>query len=127
MENKNNTKPESIEERLKRIKNKNNTEQPQNINDDEISNEPEDQSSKSLDLNKLKNKVKMDNAPQLKNVKNLSKDIQKIKNEFAEATNTTINKEKFLGFIKQANEMSKNYEKQLQYYAMYSGKYNTKD
>ena len=127
MENKNNTKPESIEERLKRIKNKNNIEQPQNINDDEISNEPEDQSSKSLDLNKLKNKVKMDNAPQLKNVKNLSKDIQKIKNEFAEATNTTINKEKFLGFIKQANEMSKNYEKQLQYYAMYSGKYNTKD
>ena len=57
MENKNNTKPESIEERLKRIKNKNNIEQPQNINDDEISNEPEDQSSKSLDLNKLKNKV----------------------------------------------------------------------
>ena len=36
-------------------------------------------------------------------------------------------KEKFLNFIKQANEMSKNYEKQLQYYSMYSGKYNTKD
>ena len=117
----------SIEERLKKIKNKKNQDEPQNINEEEIPIEEADQSSKSLDLNKLKIKVKMDNAPGQKEVKGLSKNIQKIKHDFAEASNTTINKEKFLNFIKQANEMSKNYEKQLQYYSMYSGKYNTKD
>ena len=117
----------SIEERLKKIKNKKNQDEPQNINEEEIPIEEADQSSKSLDLNKLKIKVKMDNAPEQKEVKDLSKNIQIIKHDFAEASNTTINKEKFLNFIKQANEMSKNYEKQLQYYSMYSGKYNTKD
>ena len=109
-----------IQERLNRIKNKMNQ-------DKDNPNEIIDQNKSSIDLNKLKDKVKMDNAPQLKEVKDLSKNIQKIKNEFAEANNTTINKDKFLNFIKQANEMSKNYEKQLQYYAMYSGKYNNKD
>ena len=118
MENKDNLK--EIQERLNRIKNKINK-------DDENPIEETEQSNKSLDLNKLKDKVKMDNAPQIKEVKDLSKNIQKIKNEFAEANNTTINKDKFLNFIKQANEMSKNYEKQLQYYSMYSGKYNNKD
>ena len=117
----------SIEERLNKIKNKKNQDDPQNINEEEIPIDEADQSSKSLDLNKLKIKVKMDNAPEQKEVKDLSKNIQKIKHDFAEASNTTINKEKFLNFIKQANEMSKNYEKQLQYYSMYSGKYNTKD
>ena len=117
----------SIEERLNKIKNKKNQDEPQNINEEEIPIDEADQSSKSLDLNKLKIKVKMDNAPEQKEVKDLSKNIQKIKHDFAEASNTTINKEKFLNFIKQANEMSKNYEKQLQYYSMYSGKYNTKD
>ena len=117
----------SIEERLNKIKNKNNQDEPQNINEEEIPIDEADQSSKSLDLNKLKIKVKMDNAPMQKEVKDLSKNIQKIKHDFGEASNTTINKEKFLNFIKQANEMSKNYEKQLQYYSMYSGKYNNKD
>ena len=127
MENGNNLNKNELEERLNQIKNKTNEFQIKNNPNDEISNEEGDQSSKSLDLDKLKDKLKMDNAPQLKEVKDLSKNIKKIKNEFAEANNTTINKDKFLNFIKQANEMSKNYEKQLQYYAMYSGKYNSKD
>ena len=53
--------------------------------------------------------------------------MQKIKNEFAEANNSNITKERFGNYINSANEMFKNYEKQLQYYSMYSGKYNVKD
>ena len=127
MENDDNTTKNAIEERLNRIKNKMNSDQTKNMDDEELPNDPADQSSKSLDLNKLKEKVKIDNAPELKGVKEIDKNIQQKKNEFNEASNTTITKEKFLNFIKQANDMFKNYEKQLQYYSMYSGKYNTKD
>ena len=123
MENSNNDNQKIIEERLNRIKNKMTSE----LTDEELLNEDADQSSKSLDLNKLKEKVKTDNAPELKKVKELDKNIKKVKNEFKEASNTTITKEKFLNFIKQANDTFKNYEKQLQYYSIYSGKYNTKD
>ena len=114
-----NISSEALEERLNRIK--------QNINEDEIPIELEDPNNKSLDINQLKNKVKMDNAPELKTVKNLRESIKQIKSGFEQAKNSTVNKEKFLNFIKQANEMSKNYEKQLEYYSMYSGKYNSKD
>ena len=127
MENDDNTTKNAIEERLNRIKNKMNSDQMKNMDDEELANDAADQSSKSLDLNKLKEKVKIDNAPELKGVKEIDKNIQQKKNEFNEASNTTITKEKFLNFIKQANDMFKNYEKQLQYYSMYSGKYNTKD
>ena len=127
MKNENNYNKDEIEERLNLIKNKANKNQHPNNTNEEISIEEAGQSSNSLDLDKLKDKLKIDNAPLLREVKDLNKNIKKIKNEFAEANNTIINKDKFLNFIKQANEMSKNYEKQLQYYSMYNGKYNTKD
>ena len=123
MENKQNLDENLKEQRFNLIKNRlNQAEKKEELPIDEA-----EASSKSLDLNRLKNKVKAENAPTQKEVKDLSKNIQKIKKDFADSSNSIINKEKFLNFIKQANEMSKNYEKQLQYYSMYSGKYNTKD
>ena len=99
-----------------------------NSSNDKIDKEKQ-QNNNSLNFNLLKDKVKMDNAPELKVVKDLDKNIKTIKEGFSSASggNTSITKEKFLNFIKQANEMSQNYEKQLQYYSMYSGKYNNKD
>ena len=118
---------ESLEERLNRIKNKINKEQEKEENENENLEEGGELNNNPLDINKLKNKVKMDNAPELKEVKELDKNMQKIKNEFAEANNSNITKERFGNYINSANEMFKNYEKQLQYYSMYSGKYNVKD
>ena len=113
-----------LENRLNQIRDKNiiNTQNDKN-------NKEKEHDNKSLDFNSLKDKVKMDNAPELKEVKDLDKNIKSIKEGFSSASggNAAITKEKFLHFIKQANEMSQNYEKQLQYYSMYSGKYNTKD
>ena len=120
-------KQETLEERLNRIKNKINEDVKKEENENEKLEEVEDTNNNPVDINKLKNKVKMDNAPELKEVKELDKNMQKIKNEFAEASNTNISKERFGNYIDHANEMFKNYEKQLQYYSMYSGKYNTKD
>jgi len=113
-----------LENRLNQIRDKNIINNP----NDKINKEKE-HDNKSLDFNSLKDKVKMDNAPELKEVKDLDKNIKSIKEGFSSASggNAAITKEKFLHFIKQANEMSQNYEKQLQYYSMYSGKYNTKD
>ena len=113
-----------LENRLNQIRDKNII----NTQNDKNNKEKEDD-NKSLDFNSLKDKVKMDNAPELKEVKDLDKNIKSIKEGFSSASggNAAIKKEKFLHFIKQANEMSQNYEKQLQYYSMYSGKYNTKD
>ena len=121
MENK--SPQESLEERLNRIKNKIVKEKDENENIEEEG----EHNNNPLDINKLKNKVKMDNAPELKEVKELDKNMQKIKNEFAEANNSNITKERFGNYINSANEMFKNYEKQLQYYSMYNGKYNVKD
>ena len=111
------TSKEDLENRLNKIKNKN------------MESSTDKNKSKDEDINYLKDKVKMDNAPELKEVKDLNKNIKTIKQGFSSvsSSNTVITKEKFLNFIKQANEMSQNYEKQLQYYSMYSGKYNTKD
>ena len=120
-------KQETLEERLNRIKNKISEEQKKEENENEKLEEVEEANNNPVDINKLKNKVKMDNAPELKEVKELDKNMQKIKNEFAEASNSNISKEKFGNYINHANEMFKNYEKQLQYYSMYSGKYNIKD
>ena len=120
-------KQETLEERLNRIKNKISEEQKKEDNENEKLEEVEDTNNNPVDINKLKNKVKMDNAPELKEVKELDKNMQKIKNEFAEASNSNISKERFGNYINHANEMFKNYEKQLQYYSMYSGKYNIKD
>lgn len=69
----------------------------------------------------------MDNAPELKEVKELDKNIQKFKNELAEANNIAVGADKLGNIIEKTNEMIKNYEKQLQYYSMYNGKYNIKD
>ena len=118
---------ETLEERLKRIQNQNKIEQDKDEKDDEKFEDGDEQNNNPIDINKLKNKVKMDNAPELKDVKELDKNMQKIKNEFAEATNSNKNVERFGYYINNANEMFKNYEKQLQYYSMYSGKYNVKD
>ena len=120
-------KQETLEERLNRIKNKISEEQKKEENENEKLEEVEDTNNNPVDINKLKNKVKMDNAPELKEVKELDKNMQKIKNEFAEASNSNICKERCGNYINHANEMFKNYEKQLQYYSMYSGKYNIKD
>ena len=113
-----------LENRINQIKNKNNNDLSKQKNKQE-----ENQNNKSLDSDTLKNKIKLDNAPELKEVKDLDKNIKTIKQGFSSvsSSNTAITKEKFLNFIKQANEMSQDYEKQLQYYSMYSGRYNTKD
>ena len=113
-----------LENRINQIKNKNNNDLSKQKNKQE-----ENQNNKSLDSDTLKNKIKLDNAPELKEVKDLDKNIKTIKQGFSSvsSSNTAITKEKFLNFIKQANEMSQGYEKQLQYYSMYSGRYNTKD
>ena len=109
-----------LTERLNKIKN--------NLAKKEEKNEiKENIASSPKELNKLKEKLKIDNAPPLKEIKDLDKNIQKFKNEFTEANNSNISKEKFSSFISNANEMCKNYEKQLQYYSMYNGKYNAKD
>lgn len=54
MENDDNTTKNAIEERLNRIKNKMNSDQMKNMDDEDLVNDAADQSSKSLDLNKLK-------------------------------------------------------------------------
>jgi hypothetical protein len=122
MENNNNI--DAIQERLNRIQNQ--IKEKEEREDEKFEDEG-DQNNANVDLNKLKNKVKMDNAPELKEVKELDRNMQKIKNEFAEANNSNISKERFGNYINSANEMFKNYEKQLQYYSIYAGKYNVKD
>ena len=121
MENK--PSEDSLEDRLNRIKNQNqiNEEKEKEEKEEEKIEEGEEQNNIPIDINKLKNKLKMENAPELKEVKEIDKNMQKIKNEFAEASNSNISKEKFSNYINHANEMFKNYEKQLQYYSMYSG------
>ena len=116
---------EDLQNRLNQIKNKSISKE----STIKINNNESLKDNKSLEFNLLKDKVKMDNAPEMKEVKDLAKNIKTIKQGFSSvsSSNTIITKEKFLNFIKQANEMSQNYEKQLQYYSMYSGKYNTKD
>ena len=118
--NNNISSSDALTERLNRIKN--------NLEKENQKNEiKENTKSDNKELNKLKEKLKMDNAPPLKEIKDLDKNIQNMKNEFTEANNSNISKEKFSSFINNANEMFKNYEKQLQYYSIYNGKYNTKD
>ena len=118
--NNNISSSDALTERLNRIKN--------NLEKENQKNEiKENTKSDNTELNKLKEKLKMDNAPPLKEIKDLDKNIQNMKNEFTEANNSNISKEKFSSFINNANEMFKNYEKQLQYYSIYNGKYNTKD
>ena len=115
-----------LENRLNQIRNKN----LQNSSKEENNSEKDKiQDNKQFDFNSLKDKVKMDNAPELKEIKDLDKNIKTIKQGLSSVSsnNSVITKEKFLHFIKQANEMSQNYEKQLQYYSMYNGKYNNKD
>jgi hypothetical protein len=118
---------DAINERLNRIQNLNKIEGEKFEKDDDNIEDGSEANNIPMDLNKLKIKVKMDNAPALKEVKELDKNMKKIKNEFAEAKNSDISNERFGNYINQANEMFKNYEKQLQYYSMYSGKYNIKD
>ena len=109
----------------KDLKNRLNKISTKNPNENQKENTPQ----KSLNFTSLKDKLKLDNAPPIKEVKELDKNIKSIKEGFSSASgqNISITKEKFLNFIKQANEMSQNYEKQLQYYSMYNGKYNNKD
>ena len=121
--NTNKTSADALTERLNRIKN--------NLAKEE-GNKGKNESTINIntnitDIKKLKDKLKMDNAPTLKEIKDMNKNIQEIKNEINSAENHNVSKEKFSNFINRANEMSKNYEKQLQYYSMYNGKYNSKD
>ena len=119
-----------ITARLNRIQNKNNDEKDKDKEqNNENNNEEEIEGNNPEDINKLKNKVKMDNAPELKDMKNIDKDVKNTLDEFQKAGDdpSTISKEQFLNFMKKANETYQNYEKQLQYYSIYGGKYNTKD
>lgn len=81
-----------LENRLNQIRDKNiiNTQNDKN-------NKEKEHDNKSLDFNSLKDKVKMDNAPELKEVKDLDKNIKSIKEGFSSASggNAAITKEKF--------------------------------
>ena len=100
-----------LENRINQIKNKNNNDLSKQKNKQE-----ENQNNKSLDSDTLKNKIKLDNAPELKEVKDLDKNIKTIKQGFSSvsSSNTAITKEKFLNFIKQANEMSQDDKKRAE-------------
>ena len=117
----NTTLSDKLNERLNKIK--------KNLEKSEEKNEIKlNTISDPKEITKLKEKLKMSNAPPLKEIKDIDKNIQKMKQEFSDKKNTTnISKEKFSSFINNANEMFKNYEKQLQYYSIYNGKYNSKD
>ena len=119
----NKTTTDALTERLNRIKNN----LAKKDEDKEKIESKISPTSNIADIKKLKDKLKMDNAPPIKEIKDMEKSIKEIKNEFNSAENQNVSKEKFSNFINRANEMSKNYEKQLQYYSMYNGKYNTKD
>ena len=119
----NKTSTDALTERLNRIKNN----LAKKDEDKEKIESKISTTSNIADIKKLKDKLKMDNAPPIKEIKDMEKSIKEIKNEFNSAENQNVSKEKFSNFINRANEMSKNYEKQLQYYSMYNGKYNTKD
>ena len=54
--------------------------------------------------------------PSKKEMNKLNSEIENIKIEFQNASNNTPNKDKFGFFIKQANDMIINYEKQINYY-----------
>ena len=62
-----------LENRINQIKNKNNNDLSKQKNKQE-----ENQNNKSLDSDTLKNKIKLDNAPELKEVKDLDKNIKTI-------------------------------------------------
>ena len=113
--NNNKTSMDALTERLNRIK--------KNLEKKEENKEKKDPEinikSDEKDLILLKDKIVSENPPQLKEVKELDKNMQIIKKEFNEANDTNVSKEKFSSFINRANEMFKNYEKQLQYYSMY--------
>ena len=129
LENKNNnnsnkTTTDALTERLNRIKNDIAIKEGNNSKNEIIVN---NNNLNTPDIKKLKDKLKLDNAPPLKEIKEMNKSIQEIKTELNSAENKNVTQEKFSNFINRANEMSKNYEKQLQYYSMYNGKYNSKD
>ena len=117
----NTTLSDKLNERLNKIK--------KNLEKSEEKNEIKlNTISDPKEITKLKEKLKMSNAPPLKEIKDIDKNIQKMKQEFSDnKNNANISKEKFSSFINNANEMFKNYEKQLQYYSIYNGKYNSKD
>ena len=129
LENKNNnnsnkTSTDALTERLNRIKNDIAIKEGNNNKNEIIVN---NNNLNTPDIKKLKDKLKLDNAPPLKEIKEMNKSIQEIKTELNSAENKNVTQEKFSNFINRANEMSKNYEKQLQYYSIYNGKYNSKD
>ena len=104
--NNNISSSDALTERLNRIKN--------NLEKENQKNEiKENTKSDNKELNKLKEKLKMDNAPPLKEIKDLDKNIQNMKNEFTEANNSNISKEKFSSFINNANEMFKKQRKTI--------------
>ena len=105
--NNNKTSMDALTERLNRIK--------KNLGKKEENKEKKDPEinikSDQKDLILLKDKIVSENPPQLKEVKDLDKNMQIIKKEFNEANDTNVSKEKFSSFINRANEMFKNYEK----------------
>ena len=103
----------SIKERLNNIRNKgtNINYQSPNI---------ENQNREKLNLFSIKN---ISNEE----VNELNNNIENIKSEFSKVTNENNSKDKFGYFIKQANEMIKNYEQQILYYKKKLLFYNSKD
>ena len=85
---------EDLQNRLNQIKNKSISKESTII----INNNESLKDNKSLEFNLLKDKVKMDNAPEMKEVKDLAKNIKTIKQGFSSvsSSNTIITKEKFL-------------------------------
>ncbi len=103
----------SIKERLNNIRNKgtNINYQSPNI---------ENQNREKINVLKLNN---ISNEE----VNELDKNIENIKSEFSKVTSENTSKDKFGYFVKQANEMIKNYEQQLLYYKKKLLFYNSKD
>ena len=91
-----NSNPNLIKERLNSIINK----------------KPEE---KNLEGNKV-NSNNISPFPTQQEINKINTEMKNIKLEFEKASINTPEKDKFSSFIKQANEMFTNYEKQLNYY-----------
>ena len=103
----------SIRQRLNNIRNKGNNVSFQSPN-------LENQNRENVNFLKFQN-------ISYEEVNELDKNIENIKSEFSKVTNENTSKDKFGYFVKQANEMIKNYEQQILYYKKKSKFYNNKD
>ena len=79
------TNKNDLENRLNQIKNRNSEKASKEENN---SKKAKEKDNISFDFISLKDKVKMDNAPELKEIKDLDKNIQTIKEGFSSASST---------------------------------------